>query len=320
MNAGKILMSRLLAEVNATLESEPPDRRPVDDLGRPGGLIILDPQLISLIVPDLHGRHHFLSDLLKYSYQGASVFERLTTDSVQIVCVGDGMHSEKRGLARWRVAHDEYQNQFEHCPAMAEEMQENLKTMALVMRLKIEFPRLFHFLKGNHENILDENQNGNHSFAKFAAEGPMTSFYVEKFFGSQFLHQYARFEKNLPLIAKCSFFVVSHARPKSRYPIQQIINYRSHPDLIEGLTWTRQQTADPGATQALLNDLIGRQPHLRYWFCGHTAISKPFQHWPEESLFEIHNPQLRTLAILDPSKEFIPSQHIVTLTPHSDTE
>jgi hypothetical protein len=320
MDHGKSFMTKILARVNAVLESESPIRRPADSLRKPGGLVLLQPQIPTIIVPDLHGREDYLPDLLRYPYQGKTIYERLQADDLQIVCVGDGMHSEKRGLERWRIAYQEYQKHFEHCPAMAAEMTENFRTMAMVMRLKTRFPHGVHFLKGNHENILDEDGNGNHPFAKFAAEGPMTAAYVRKFYGEEFIQQYSRFEKNLPLLARGDDFVVSHARPKTQYPIEDIIEYRSRPDLVEGLTWTRHQAAAKGTINAMLDELIGDGSRPRYWFCGHNAITERFKVWTEEPLIEIHHPQLRTLVIINSTSDFRPERDIVTLPRYSQAE
>ena len=233
--------------------------------------------------------------------------------------VGDGMHGERRAAARWRMALEEYKKGFAECPAMADEMSENFQTMAMVMRLKIHFPDLFHFLKGNHENILDEKINGNHPFAKFAAEGPMTRLYIEKFYGTDFINQYDQFEKNLPLLARGNFFIISHARPKRVYKTEDIINFRSNPELIEGLTWTRHQAAQAGSTIEILDKIIGTSSEQRLWFTGHTAINDRYKFWDKDLLIEIHNPILRSLVIVDPLETFRPEEHIIIL-PKADNK
>jgi len=313
MENRKEFMEDLLYKANLTLEDEGAEWRPIDDDGKPGGLILLKQDLTTIIVPDIHGRKQYLPDLMSFKLDGKYIYELLKQEKIQIVCVGDGMHGERRVRDRWKVAHQEYEDDFKECPAMAEEMAENFQTMAMVMRLKIRFPRYFHFLKGNHENILVENINGNHPFAKFAAEGPMTKAYVEKFFGLEFLKQYDRFEKNLPLLARGKFFVISHARPKRTFGITDIINYRSNPEVIEGLTWTRHQAAESGSVEGMFQFLIGdRQDQKVTWFVGHTAINERYKLW-EDGLLEIHNPATKAIAIVDPIKPFEPDEHIVEL-------
>lgn len=309
---------RLEAVVHV-LTTEPREWRPEDSEGRPGGIVLLRPDIPALIVPDLHGRSDYLPDLLRFPFNDQTVYERLRTGSIQIVCVGDGMHSERRGKERWLTAFQEYKNSFEDCPAMTREMTENFQTMSMVMKLKTAFPKSFHFLKGNHENILDEEGNGNHPFAKFVAEGPMTAYYVRKFYGETFLRHYDRFEKNLPLLARGGSFVITHAQPKSAYPINDIINFRNRPEITEGLTWTRQDKADPAAIPAMLKELVGDSNAEKRWFCGHTSLKNRFRYRPEISLVEIHNPNLRTIVIVDPHQTFDPEKHILDL-PQSERQ
>jgi hypothetical protein len=303
--------------VNEVLENENRDYRPADKEERPGGLVLLRQDLPTIIVPDLHGRSDYFPDLMRFRNNTIPIRDLLQSGKIQLVCVGDGMHSEKRGIARWRVALQEYKNGFKECPAMAEEMNENFQTMAMVMRLKIAFPDLFHFLKGNHENIMDEEINGNHPFAKLAAEGPMTRKYVEQFYGNEFLERFNRFEKNLPLMARGRFFLISHSRPKAYYPIDDIINYRSHPDLIEGLTWTRHNTAKTGVIRQMLSDILGNGLNQKLWISGHSAISDLYHYWNDEYLLEIHNPGLRLVVVIDPNQPFDPERHIHILPKQS---
>ncbi len=306
-------MERLLEEIIAVFEREPPELRPWDSEGKPGGIIVLRQDIPTLIVPDLHGRKDYLPDLLHFKYKRKRVFDLLKSGKIQIVCVGDGMHAERRAAPRWRIAFEEYKKGFAECPAMTEEMSENFQTMAMIMRLKTNFPGLFHFLKGNHENITDEDGNGNHPFAKFAAEGPMTKLYVEKFYGHEFLKLYYRFEKNLPLLARGSFFVISHARPKKAYKMDELINYRSNPETVEGMTWTRHQAAAPGSTISMLDEIIGSTQDQRIWFIGHSAIKEKYTFWKEENLLEIHNPDLRQVVLVDPIQQFKFDKHVVKL-------
>ena len=313
MKESKEFMGDLLKQVLPTLSYESEEWRPSDKNGDPGGMVMLQPELPTLIVPDLHGRKDYLPDLMRFEYSGSPVFQRLKSKSIQIVCVGDGMHGERRAAARWRIALDEYKNGFQECPAMAEEMTENFQTMAMVMRLKITFPRLFHFLKGNHENILDEKLNGNHPFRKFAAEGPMTRAYVEKFFGETFLMTYDRFEKSLPLMAVGRSFIVTHARPRRAYNQEEVVNYRRNSDVIEGLTWTRNANAAPGAINEMIKEIMGNNSEETIWIVGHNSLTERFKKWTDEPLIEIHNPNQRTLVILEPGEKLDVDNHIVEL-------
>ncbi|PCI30517.1 MAG: hypothetical protein COB67_01670 [SAR324 cluster bacterium] len=311
MNIDQEKLRFLVSEVRKVLEQEKATWRPLDASGKPGGVILLRTDIPTFIVPDLHGRQEFLPDLLSYVYQGRKVQSLLEQKQAQVVCVGDGMHGELRAAARWRVAYEEYQNDFVDCPAMTEEMEENFQTMAKIMELKIKYPQYFHFLKGNHENIFDENSNGNHSFAKFAAEGMMTRAFVEKFLGKDFLSIYGSFEKELPLLARGRDFVISHARPRQVYSLQNIINHRQYPEVVEGLTWTRDNLAETGAVKRMLEIVLGTGLGEKYWFAGHCPISGLYNFVERESLIQIHNPKYRPFVIVDPTFPFNPEKHIL---------
>lgn len=277
-----------------------------------GGIVELKDDQYTVLVPDLHGRHEFLQRVLNVDIEGETVLRRVEQKTAQIVCVGDGMHGEARVIKRWKAAFQEYLGGFIQHDAMFEEMDENFKTMKLVMDMKINFPDQFHFLKGNHENIMDENGNGNHSFAKFAAEGPMTRRFIEKFYGETFLLLWNRFEKNLPLVACDGNFIVSHARPKKKYEKKQLINFRQYPDLIEGITWTRDQAAEEGCAIEMMKELIGTEKGL--WFCGHTAISTLYKYWNKDRIIQFHNPKRDVLVVINPGTGFSLSNNIFDLS------
>jgi len=308
----KTLIDLLKASVEV-LENEVSTIRPKDSAGLPGGLILLKDSLPTVIVPDLHGRTAFLPDLLKSTIHGSTVIDLLQRDAVQIICVGDGMHGEGRVRERWRVAYQEYQQNFNDCPAMDEEMSENLSTMMKVMELKRDFPSNFHFLKGNHENIMDENGNGNHTFAKFAAESTMSKHYVELFFGQEVLSTFYRFEKNLPLLVRGEGKLISHSRPDKAYALQEIIDYRKNPQVVKGLTWTRNSTAQAGATVEMLENIIGTTSGEKYWFSGHTPITGKFQFFQSENLIHFHNPLQRNVIFLNPGETFKSEKNIFSV-------
>ncbi len=232
---------------------------------------------------------------------------------MQIICVGDGMHGESRVAERWRMALVEYQDDFDICPTMQEEMYESFTTMSFVMELKARFPENFHFLKGNHENVADKNENGDHSFAKFAAESRMTKRFVEKYYGLEFLNQYSRFESNLPLLAKGENYIITHSRPRETYSIDEIIDYHEHPDIIEGLTWTRNAQAEVGVVNRMLEMFLGSDKDDTIWIAGHTPVEELYKLFDSESLILLHSPKCRPVAILDPEMIFDPEKHILEI-------
>lgn len=48
----------------------------------------------TIVVPDLHARKDFLAQILATKYANASVLDRLTHNQINLVCLGDAMHSE----------------------------------------------------------------------------------------------------------------------------------------------------------------------------------------------------------------------------------
>ena len=163
------------------MDNENPLIRPRDRGGYPGGLIMLK-KLPLIIVPDLHARVGYMKALARWKPPGMSkaVLELLEDNQIQVVCAGDGFHSEGLKRERWIQAYREYTEGFEKHKAMDSEMRDSLTLMLIVMAWKTSYPENFHFLKGNHENIMNETSEDNRSFAKFAAEGEMVKLVVKK--------------------------------------------------------------------------------------------------------------------------------------------
>lgn len=303
---------KLVRDVTALLKSESSEWRPPDSKGLPGGLVNLLPKLPTFILPDLHGRFEFLTDLMEYEHEGESVQSLLDAGKIQLICVGDGMHGESRAAMRWRKAFCEYRTGFEKSSSMAEEMDENFQTMFHVMSLKLKYPRHFHFLKGNHENIMAEEGHGNHSFAKYALEAIMTRDYVRLNMGKEFLIDYARFEKQLPLLAVGDSFVISHARPADSFQVNDLIEYRHRPEIVESLTWTRNYFAKQNSCREVMTRLF-ENIEGKWWFVGHTPIAGLYEKLEREQVVQIHNPEKRPVVIINPDRAFDPDRDIIEL-------
>jgi len=292
---------KVLDNVNGILESEDPLIRPPDIRGLPGGLIILRQNIPTIIVPDLHARQDlFLSLLLWKENEGASVLEKLEHGKIQIVCAGDGFHAEGRAADRWAFSFEEYTEGYKEHTSMDMEMRESLGVMEMVMEVKSSFPSFFHFLKGNHENITNEEGNGNHSFRKYSYEGEMVVYYIEKFYGQEFLSNYYRFEKNLPLFAVGRNFLVSHAEPSRFLEKEEIINYRTTPDLVEALTWTSNGEAEEGSVKQMIEYYLDPEEWEKgYYFGGHRPVRGKYNLRAEGKYVQIHNPDRFTLVLIN---------------------
>lgn len=283
--------------------------RPRDSAGRAGGFIELDPLLPTIIVPDLHGRTGFFASLMecRLGEGGLTVAGALGTGMAQMLCLGDGFHSEARGAERWKKAFAEWLGGFEVRTAMDAEMAENLALMEMVMRAKLAWPTRFHFLKGNHENILNEDGDGNFPFGKFVQEGAMVLDFMEAFYGRPFLGLWSRFEKALPLFARGARFLASHAEPARAYAREELIDARSRPDVVRGLTWTDNDAAAEGSVARMLGALLPGRPGGRY-FGGHRVIPGVYRLRAGGLFVQVHNPARYGIAWVMPDRDFDPER------------
>ena len=146
-----------------------------------------------MVVPDLHARMELvLAVLADKDDQDVPAADRLASGQLQILFLGDGFHAEGRAVARWQVALEEFKGGYRKHSHMDAEMRESLGVMQMVMALKQHFPNHLHFLKGNHENITNEQGEGNYPFLKFANEGLMVRIYMEHFYGEEILRAVMR--------------------------------------------------------------------------------------------------------------------------------
>lgn len=300
-----------LAEAaTAVLSGEPAAIRPVDARDLPGGIVRLDPDLPTIIVPDLHARTGFFLSLMESPLPGgATVSNALAAGELQMLCLGDGFHAESRAIDRWRSAYDEFIDGYTDSPAMDREMAESMGLMEMVMLSKLAFPDRFHFLKGNHENVLNEEGNGNHAFRKFVLEGEMVATYLSRFYGEAFMERYAAFERNLPLFAIGSRFLASHAEPERPYSESELVNARLDPDVVLGLTWTDNGAAEPGSIFALLSRFLPDLERPRY-FTGHRTISGLYRERSGGYHLQIHNPGKYVVAWAMPDRDIEPDLDI----------
>lgn len=280
----------LLERVKTVMENENPHIRPYGRAGTPGGLILLK-DLPLIIVPDLHARVNYMKALADWVPPGMEkpVLDLLESGEIQIVCVGDGFHSEGLKQNRWAQAYDEYTGGFEKHKAMDREMRDSLTLMLIVMDWKIHYPDNFHFLKGNHENIMNENTDDNRSFAKFASEGEMVKLWAKRFLGTGILSLYYDFEKFLPIMAAGNMCCVTHAEPRHYYPREEIINCYDKRKIIFDFTWTDNGESEEGTVDSYLKEYFPDLPEAKI-YGGHRPVRDIYSLRAGGRYVQIHNP------------------------------
>lgn len=264
------------------------DYRPKSEKGRVGGLIELKLDIPTIVVPDLHGRYQFIEKLLSLSINGQTVVELLSKSVIQIVCVGDAFHSESRGKSRWLECHKEYNDDFKTHEKIDDEMYENLKTMEYIMELKLLFPRYFHFLKGNHENIKNQESGGDYPFGKYTNEGEIVKSWVTEFLGRDFLESYAQMERLFPIMAIGKALIISHSLPSEVFSREDVKNYHNSDDLIHDFIWNRPGSEPKDVVQGYFREYLGDDNGL--YVIGHTPVRGPGDYQVNNSFVKIHNP------------------------------
>ena len=302
----------------ATLSDEDSSLRPRDAHGRPGGLVRLRPELPAVVVPDIHARVDLLTTVLSTPFPEHGIDTPLLTaiaaDRAQLVMVGDYVHGEARARERWVQAFEEFTAGYRAHDAMDEEMYESLAVLRTVATLKSAYPDRVHGLKGNHENITNEEGDGNHRFGKFVYEGAMVAAYMQRFYRGKATEAVYRFEKSLPLLAVGSRYLVTHAEPARLFPTEEIVEYRDRPEVVEGLTWTDNDAAEEGSVAAMIAHYL---PHCdadeAIHLGGHRPVTGRYALRAGGRYVQFHNPARLIVALPPANRPFDPGRDVVEL-------
>ncbi len=283
-----------------------------------GGIVELKENIPTIVIPDIHARREMLFNILdknlvsKDSKEKKKIFDLLKEGRINIVCLGDGMHSEVAENWAWSDNNDP-QKQVK----LKAEMIKSLGTMKMIMDLKSTFPENFHYIRGNHDNILG-HEGDMPGFAKYNSESINIKQWVETSYGRDFLNKYASMEKNLPLLAKLNKSVVfSHTAPSDifsgvqineRNPAVSGANYNENTG--GGLTWTdntRGQTSSEKIEGTLHN--IGADGAK--WIIGHRPTgNEKYREQFNGKLIQINDPNKGLFAIIQANKTFDPKNDI----------
>lgn len=300
-------------------------------LSQSDGLVQL-PDLPTVIIPDLHARREMLSAILSARVSaGLQVFDLLQKGLMNVVCVGDIVHSETR--SDWVINNDGQWSQ----ELLDKEMVRSLGAGAMIMYLKIQYPEHFHCLRGNHDDIAGELAT---DFRKFVglkydernelvlADGrPVLTgdrgesrlvrdwILARQGWGTAFLQTWAQFERSLPLFAQAPYYVISHSLPRIPLTAAQIRDVHRPREI--SLELTSRRGIDPAAIHDTLANL-GLTEHTRRWFHGHSQVTPDVNGGKyEESLdgliVRLNNPRQYVFAYVPASNSarlFDPSQDV----------
>ncbi len=302
--------------------NEGPPLRPRDAADRPGGLICLRKDIPTVIVPDVHARVDLILSVLSFSLVPwgvpFTVLDALSAEQVQLLFLGDYVHSEARGARRWLEAFEEFQDAYDNHSAMDGEMTESFGVLRMVARLHTAFPYLVQCLKGNHENIANEHREGNIPFGKFAYEGAMVAVYMRRFYPTVFDLVYD-FEKQLPLLAVGANFLAGHAEPARAFTQEEIVNSRLDADVVAGLTWTANDAAAPDSVERMLATFLPHPAGERaFYFGGHRPIAGLFNLRANGRYVQIHNPERFVAAVVPTDRPFELDHDVVELPESSE--
>jgi hypothetical protein len=310
---GRAELAALVEAASAVEDGEEPSLRPRDSRGRPGGLLEL-PELPTILVPDLHARPSFIASVLNWAPPGRqeSLAALLAEGKACLLCLGDVFHSEVGGAPRrWKAAFREYRANWASRSSMDEEMGLSLTAARIVLEAKVAFPRFFHYLKGNHDNIADEEGRGDHSFYKFAAEGAMVASWFRLEYGDELLTAYRELELRFPLLALGSRFAASHGEPAFALSREDLLEYRSRPDIVEALIWTGNGEAEPGSVILSLQALLGpERASSALWFGGHRPVDGRYALRAGGKYVQFHDSASRRVVFLEPGRVPDPDRDI----------
>lgn len=303
------------------------------------GLIQL-PDLPTIIIPDLHARRALLIAILSTQladgpYAGQQVFDLLQQGLLNVVCVGDIMHSEER--SDWVINLDgEWTAEL-----LEKEMVRSLGAGALIMYLKAQYPANFHCLRGNHDDIAGELSadfrkfvglryendelvlvdgrpviTGDKGESKLVREWVLT----REGWGEEFLETWAQFEKALPLFAQAPYYVISHTLPQIDLTEAEIRDPQRPREISFELTSRR------GINEMAINDTLenlGLKESTQRWFHGHSQVPPQtnggkYAEDLDGLIVRLNNPKNHVFAYVPASHEgrrFDPTQNVYIKAP-----
>jgi hypothetical protein len=236
---------------------------------RQGGLVSLPPDVPTVILPDLHAQRDYLLQALQTVVNGRSVYAGLQAGKLNLLCLGDGMHSEGRARERWIQAERDLLAG-RRSAAMDAEMTESLGLLQMVMELKTAFPKHFYFVRGNHEDM-----DPSVPYGKFVQSGEsnLVKHWTLQRFGADFLRDWSSWERCLPLVAVGGSFVASHSPPEERLDLREVRERSA--ETFRPCCWSDNTLWVPGGPQQNnfeFNCRLLKVTAARPWIAGHRKV------------------------------------------------
>ena len=296
----------------------------IDVLSSQGSLVYLQ-DVPTIVIPDLHARREMLiailsTQLAEGPFSGMQIFELLRQGHINVVCVGDIVHSEDR--THWVINLDG-----EWTPDLLDkEMVRSLGMGAMIMYLKLQYPEHFYCLRGNHDDIdmefgpfrkfvglkYDEQDNaveveGHPVFTGEKGESKIVKDWVlaREGWGQAFLDAWAQFERSLPLFAQGSYYVISHTLPLVPLSAEALRDSDRAQEVVKELISSRG--INEAAIDGTLENLSVKDKVQR-WFHGHTPVPSEYNDGKYKEdldglLIRLNNPKKHIFAYVPSSND-----------------
>lgn len=251
-------------------------------LGKQSGIVEFNDRP-TLVIADLHSRHDYLIKTLMFSIKGKLVCDLFKSGDINLVCLGDGMHSENREV--WTKAMQEIDKP--KTPVMDKEMTDSLNTMAIVAKL-MKYPN-FAFLRGNHDDIKGD-------FRKYAYESDMVRDWVTKKFGKDFIELYSKFESQMPLMVKGKNFIASHS---ANTDLDLDLLAKKDYNTYYRLSWSdNRHWSEQWMRSEFENTLDKLANKDSFWIIGHRPTKDVYRSQFNNKLIQINSPEKHVAAYI----------------------
>lgn len=326
-------------------------------LEKESGLVELkNKEVPTVVIPDLHARRELLMKALSQKIETPdgkrSVLELLTEGKINVVCLGDGMHSESAD--NWKITTKLKKPGYEQLTKLSKELREalnqaknnhndpkvaaaqeafnkeeaivkkemmkaeiirSLGLMKMVMDLKAAYPDSFHFIRGNHDSATsDVSKLGEH-------QSILVKEWIIENFGQEFFDKFAQFEKVLPSMiidrkADGREVVYSHSAPAQAVDKKLIEDrdFRAYISLSTGEN-VGKNVVEKDLQNGIDATLSSVGVPNATMIIGHRPVEEGtlYRSQLNNKLIQINDPKRHIIAVVPSDREFNPEKDITTI-------